>query len=93
MKISWSYSANVACFGKIFNDGWARNHLDEVAEETLDLEGESMKQLRITYKKDLMLDIEDDITKDEIRELVEIFASEEVFIDGKYDEVDWEVAE
>ena len=52
-----------------------------------------MKQLRITYKKDLMLDIEDDITKDEIRELVEMFASEEVFIDGKYDEVEWEVTE
>ena len=70
-----------------------RNHLDEVAEETLDLEGESVKQLRITYKKDLMLNIEDDITKDEIRELVEMFASEEVFIDGKYDEVEWEVTE
>ena len=22
MKISWSYGTNVACFGKIFNDGW-----------------------------------------------------------------------
>ena len=22
MKISWSYGAHVACFGKIFNDGW-----------------------------------------------------------------------
>lgn len=64
-----------------------------MAEETLDLEGESVKQLRITYKKDLILDIEDDITKDEIRELVEMFASEEVFIDGKYDEVEWEITE
>lgn len=70
-----------------------RDHLDEVAEETLDLEGENVKQLRITYKKDVMLDIEDDITKDEIPELVEMFASEEVFIDGKYDEVEWEVTE
>ena len=70
-----------------------RNHLDEVAEETQDLEGESVKQLRITYKKDLILDIEDDVTKDEIRELVEMFASEEVFIDGKYDEVEWEITE
>lgn len=70
-----------------------RNHLDEVTEETLDLEGESVKQLRITYKKDVMLDIEDDITKDEVRELVEMLASEEVFIDGKYDEVEWEVTE
>ena len=70
-----------------------RNHLDEVVEETWNLEGESVKQLRITYKKDVMLDIEDDITKDEIRELVEMLASEEVFIDGKYDEVEWEVTE
>lgn len=45
MKISWSHGANVACFGKIFNDGWGRNHLDEVAEEALDLESESVKQL------------------------------------------------
>lgn len=22
MKISWSNGAHVACFGKIFNDGW-----------------------------------------------------------------------
>lgn len=22
MKITWSYGAHVACFGKIFNDGW-----------------------------------------------------------------------
>ena len=59
----------------------------------MDLEGESVKQLRITYKKDVMLDIEDDITKDEICELVEMLASEEVFIDGKYGEVEWEVTE
>ena len=50
-----------------------------------------MKQLRITYKKDIMLDIEEDATKDDINELVDIIASEEVFIDGEYDEVDWEV--
>ena len=50
-----------------------------------------MKQLRITYKKDVMLDIENDATKDDIRELVEMIAAEEVFIDGEYDEVDWEV--
>lgn len=24
MKISWSYGAHVACFGKIFNDDWAQ---------------------------------------------------------------------
>lgn len=52
-----------------------------------------MKQLRITYKKDVMLDIEDDATKDDIRELVEMIAAEEVFIDGEYNEVDWEVTE
>lgn len=52
-----------------------------------------MKQLRITYKKDVMLDIENDATKDDIRELVEMIAAEEVFIDGEYDEVDWEVTE
>ena len=50
-----------------------------------------MKQLRITYKKDVMLDIEDNATKDDIRELVEMIAAEEVFIDGEYDEVNWEV--
>ena len=52
-----------------------------------------MKQLRITYKKDVMLDIEDDITKEQIHELVEMIAAEEVFIDGEYDEVGWEVTE
>ena len=25
MKISWSHGAHVACFGKIFNDGWAQS--------------------------------------------------------------------
>ena len=52
-----------------------------------------MKQLRITYKKDVMLDIEDDATKDDIRELVEMIAADEVFIDGEYDDVEWEVIE
>lgn len=52
-----------------------------------------MKQLRITYKKDVMLDIEDNATVDDIRELVEMISAEEVFIDGEYDEVEWEVTE
>lgn len=52
-----------------------------------------MKQLRIKYAKSLMLDVEDDISKDEIHELIEILASEEIFIDGEYDEVEWEVTE
>ena len=50
-----------------------------------------MKQLKIRYSKEIMLDVEDDITKEEIHELVEMITSEEVFIDGEYDEVDWEV--
>lgn len=50
-----------------------------------------MKQLRICYTKLIMLDIEDDATKDDIREMVEMIASEEVFIDGEYDDVEWEV--
>lgn len=50
-----------------------------------------MKQLRICYTKLIMLDIEDDATKDDIRELIEMIASDEVFIDGEYDDVEWEV--
>ena len=50
-----------------------------------------MKQLRITYKKEIMLDIEEDATKDDISELVDIIAADEVFIDGDYDDVEWEV--
>ena len=52
-----------------------------------------MKQLRICYTKLVMLDIEEDATKDDIRELVDMIAADEVFIDGEYDEVDWEVTE
>lgn len=66
-----------------------------MAEEAFDLEGEGedMKQLRIKYTKTLMLDVDDYITKEQIRELVEILAAEEVFQDGEYDEVEWEVTE
>ena len=52
-----------------------------------------MKQLRICYTKLVMLDIEDNATKDDIRELVEMIAADEVFIDGEYDDVEWEVTE
>ena len=52
-----------------------------------------MKQLRICYTKLVMLDIEDDATKEDIREMVEMIASDEVFIDGEYDDVEWEVCE
>lgn len=50
-----------------------------------------MKQLRICYTRLLMLDVEDDISQNEICELVEVLASEEIFIDGEYDDVEWEV--
>ena len=50
-----------------------------------------MKELRICYTKLVALDIEDDVTKDDIREMVEMIASDEVFIDGEYDDVEWEV--
>ena len=50
-----------------------------------------MKQLRICYTKLVMLDIEDDITKDDISELVDMIAADEVFIDGEYDDAEWEV--
>jgi hypothetical protein len=50
-----------------------------------------MKQLRICYTKLVMLDVEDDISKEDIRELVEMIAADEVFIDGEYDDVEWEV--
>ena len=50
-----------------------------------------MKQLRICYTKFIMLDVENDITKDDINELVDMIAADEVFIDGEYDEVEWEV--
>ena len=39
-----------------------------------------------------MLDVEEDISKEEIHELIDMIAADEVFIDGKYDEVEWEVA-
>jgi hypothetical protein len=69
-----------------------RNHLDKVAEEALDLEGEGMKQLRICYTKLVMLDIEDDMTKEEISALVDELAADEIFQDGEeFDDVEWEV--
>ena len=52
-----------------------------------------MKQLRICYTKLVMLDVEYDISKEDIRELVEMIAADEVFIDGEYDDVEWEVTE
>ena len=54
--------------------------------------GELMKQLRICYTKLVMLDIEDDMTKEEISALVDELAADEIFQDGEeFDDVEWEV--
>ena len=51
-----------------------------------------MKQLRICYTKLVMLDIEDNMTKEEIRDLVNGIATNEIFQDGEeFDDVEWEV--
>lgn len=51
-----------------------------------------MKQLKICYTKLVMLDIEDDMTKEEISSLVEELAVDEIFQDGEdFDDVEWEV--
>lgn len=53
-----------------------------------------MKQLRICYTKLVMLDIEDDMTKEEISALVDKLAADEIFRDGEeFDDVEWEVTE
>ena len=52
-----------------------------------------MRQLRICYTKVVMLDIEDDMTKEEISALVDELAADEIFQDGEYDDVEWEVWE
>jgi hypothetical protein len=65
--------------------------LAQELEETFYLESESMKQLRICYTKLIMLDIEEDATKEDIHELIDMIAADEVFIDGEYDDVEWEV--
>ena len=51
-----------------------------------------MKQLKICYTKLVMLDIEDDMTKEEISALVAELAADEIFQDGEeFDDVEWEV--
>lgn len=58
----------------------------------MDLEGEGMKQLKICYTKVVMLDIEDDMTKEEISALVDEIAADEIFQNGEeFDDVEWEV--
>ena len=53
-----------------------------------------MRQLRICYTKVVMLDIEDDMTKEEISSLVDEIAADENFWDGeKFDDAEWEVTE
>ena len=51
-----------------------------------------MKQLRICYTKLVMLDIEDDMTKEENSALVDELAADDFFRDGEeFDDVEWEV--
>ena len=51
-----------------------------------------MKQLKICYTKVVMLDIEDDMTKEEISDLVDELAADEIFQDGEeFDDAEWEV--
>ena len=51
-----------------------------------------MKQLRICYTKLVMLDIEDDMTSEEISALVDDLAADLIFRDGEeFDDVEWEV--
>ena len=51
-----------------------------------------MKQLKICYTKLVMLDIEDDMTREEINNLVDELAADEIFQDGEqFDSVEWEV--
>ena len=58
----------------------------------MDLEGEGMKQLKICYTKVVMLDVEDDMTKEEISALVDEIAADEIFQNGEeFDDVEWEV--
>ena len=53
-----------------------------------------MKQLRICYTKLVMLDIEDDMIKEEISALVDELAADEIFRVGEeFDDVEWEVTE
>lgn len=51
-----------------------------------------MKQLRICYTKLVTLDIEDDMTDEEISALIDELAADEIFQDGEeFDDVEWEV--
>ena len=52
-----------------------------------------MKTLRISYTKLVMLEIEDDTTDEEISDLVNELAADEIFQEGiDWDDVEWEVS-
>ena len=70
-----------------------RNCLDEEYEEALGLEGESMKQVKICYTKVITVDVDNNIARDEIHKLIDDIAQDEIFQDGEYDDVEWEVWE
>ena len=70
-----------------------RNRTGRRNAKALDLEGDRMKQLKIRYSKEIMLDVDEYITKKQIHELIDYIAADEVFQDGEYDEVEWEVLE
>lgn len=51
-----------------------------------------MKQLRICYTKLVMLDIEEEMTSEEISDLVDALGADEIFQNGEeFDDVEWEV--
>ena len=52
-----------------------------------------MKQVKICYMKFITIDVEDNVNRDEIHELIDDIALNEIFQDGEYDDVEWEVWE
>ena len=52
-----------------------------------------MKQVKICYTKVIMVDVDDNISRNEIHKLIDTIAQEEIFQDGEYDDVEWEVWE
>lgn len=51
-----------------------------------------MKYLRIAYTKLVMLEVEDDFTKEDASVLVEEIAADEIFRDGvDWDDVEWDI--
>lgn len=53
-----------------------------------------MKTLRISYTKLIMLEIEDDATDEEISDLVDELAADEIFQEGiDWDYVEWEASD